>query len=94
MDTNYNQMKLELEELKSTVAIYQKQFLNISLWKEPQDFIDEFLDCRTDEIEDFINELIKEYREEEEEEQKPIDITETPKPPSDHSLVVFFLPIG
>jgi hypothetical protein len=68
MDTNYNQMKLELEELKSTVAIYQKQFLNISLWDEPQDFIDEFLGNRTDEIEDFINELIKEYREEEEEE--------------------------
>jgi len=71
MDTNYNQMKLELEELKSKIAIYQKRFLNISLWNEPQDFIDEFLDSGTDEIEDFINELIKEYKkfcEEEDEE--------------------------
>ena len=63
MDTNYNAMKMELEEKNLELARLRKYQLNISLWdEEDEDLVDEFWDNRTDEIQDFIDGLFQDYK--------------------------------
>ena len=48
---------------RDQLAQYRKNQINLSLYNEDEGFIREFLDNRGDEIEDFVSNLVKEYKE-------------------------------